>query len=215
MFLPGLVRPTVVASAVVVVSGALCCLLVARSTDRVVDAGFWFEPVSYDLPSLGGPVTAQEVETIATIARSELTHAFGGLPIRFSVRREARYRVRVVQYLRDLRFRRNVGIAGASLWLPGLGGVGEVSFVFAASGALAYAPEHASRASVIEAIGRGIGRAAVHELTHQLLPKAPIHDSTDLQSYEYRSASRREQYFGEMHWDLAWPLLRERLGPRR
>lgn len=58
----------------------------------------------------------------------------------------------------------------------------------------------------------GIGRATVHEFVHQLLPTASIHDSTDVQSYEYASAARREQYFGEMHWDLAWPLLQERIG---
>jgi hypothetical protein len=67
------------------------------------------------------------------------------------------------------------------------------------------------REVMIEAIGRGIGRAAVHEFTHQLLPTAPIHDSTDVSSYEYQSATRREQYFGELHWDLARPLLQERL----
>ena len=54
--------------------------------------------------------------------------------------------------------------------------------------------------------------SAVHELTHQLLPQAPIHDRRDIRSYEYDSAARREQYFGEMRWDLARPLLMARLG---
>ena len=40
---------------------------------------------------------------------------------------------------------------------------------------------------------------------------APIHDSQDVRSYEFDSAARREQYFGEMHWDLARPLLVARL----
>jgi len=40
---------------------------------------------------------------------------------------------------------------------------------------------------------------------------APIHDSRDVRSYEFDSAARREQYFGEMHWDLARPLLVARL----
>ena len=73
------------------------------------------------------------------------------------------------------------------------------------------APEQATRAAIVAAIGRGIGRTAVHEFTHQLLPQAPIHDSQDVRSYEYDSAARREQYFGEMHWALARPLLEARL----
>ena len=86
-----------------------------------------------------------------------------------------------------------------------------MSFTFLASGAVGYAPSNADRASMIEAIGRGIGRSAVHEFTHQLLPTAPIHDSTDAQSYEYASAARSEQYYGELRWNLAWPLLQQRL----
>jgi hypothetical protein len=84
-------------------------------------------------------------------------------------------------------------------------------FLFLASSAVAYAPEGASRSAMIEAIGRGIGRAAVHEFAHLLLPRAPLHDSRDVQSYEYASAARREQYFGDMRWDIAWPLQQRRL----
>jgi hypothetical protein len=95
--------------------------------------------------------------------------------------------------------------------VPGLGGQGSVSFFFLASGAVASAPATMPREQIIEAIGRGVGRTAVHELTHQLLPQAPIHDSTDIRSYEYDSAARDAQYFGEMHWSLARPLLERRL----
>jgi hypothetical protein len=197
---------------VLLASGASCSLFDERSARRGIDAGFWFETVKYDFQKFGEPITAQEIESVASIARSELTNAFGGLPITFSDRRNATYQVRVVQELRDLRFRRDVWVAGESRAVPGFGGQGAVSFSFLASGAVAYAPDGASRASVVEAIGKGIGRAAVHEFAHQLLPTISIHDSGDLQSYEYESASRREQYFGEMHWDLAWPLSQERLG---
>lgn len=185
--------------------------LAERPESRVAEAGFWFEEVKYASPRLGAPITSADVETIARVARSELAKAFRGLPITLSDRRDARYRVRVVQELRDLRVRRDVGVAGESRAVSGFGGLGAVSFVFLASGAVAYAPVDASRASMIEAIGRGIGRTAVHEFTHQLLPTAPIDTSTDVQSYEYESAARSEQYFGELRWNLAWPLLQRRL----
>ena len=64
---------------------------------------------------------------------------------------------------------------------------------------------------MIDAIGRGVGRAAVHEFTHQLLPRVSIH-STNVRSYEYASAARPEQYFGDIQWDLALPLLQKRIG---
>jgi hypothetical protein len=67
---------------------------------------------------------------------------------------------------------------------------------------------------VIAALGRGIGRSAVHEFAHQLLPSAPIHDTRDPGAYESGSVARYEQYFGDMHWDVAQPLLLDRLGPR-
>ena len=96
--------------------------------------------------------------------------------------------------------------------MTGVGGQGAVNFSLLAAGALSCVPVGASRADVLAAIGRGVGRAAVHELTHQLLPTAPLHDTRDRASYEYASAGRCEQYVGEMHWDLAGPLLVRRLG---
>ena len=202
----------VVIACALLAGGASYWALANRSEPRVADAGFWFDEVSYQSPRLGAPVTSADIETIARVARSELASAFRGLPITLSDWRDARYRIRVVQELRDSRFLwREVAVAGESRAVPGFGGQGAVSFDFLASGAVAYAPDDASRASIIEAIGRGIGRTAVHEFAHQLLPTAPIHDSTDVRSYEYASAARSEQYFGELRWDLAWPLLQQRL----
>jgi hypothetical protein len=181
---------------------------------RDAEAGFWFEQVRFHSVRLDGEITAADLAVIEPVARRELTQAFAGLPIRFTRNRNALYRLRVMQEVRDPRIRGNWGVAGQSISLPGLGGQGEVSFSFLANGAVAVAPDDATRAEILEAIGRGIGRTAVHELTHQLLPQAPIHDSTDIRSYEYDSAARREQYFGEMHWALARPLLEQRLGAR-
>lgn len=179
---------------------------------RTVHAGFWFEPVSYESPRLGGRLTADELNTIAAVAQAELVTAFGGFNISLTDRRDARYRVRVVPEVRDKRMQRDVWVAGEARAAAGFGGVGAVSFLFLANGAMVYAPNDAGRPELVTAIGRGIGRAAVHEFAHQLLPKAPIHDTGDRQSYEYGSAARAEQYFGDMHWALARPLLAERIG---
>jgi hypothetical protein len=123
--------------------------------------------------------------------------------------------VRVIQQLRDHRFRRVNRVAGESRGMAGFGGSGAVSFDFLAGAAMVYAPEDANRSSVIEAVGRGIGRTAVHEFTHQLLPRAAIHASRDARSYEHESAARAEQYFGDLHWDVARPWLEARIGMKQ
>ena len=194
-----------------------CAAILGGACSRVVDAGFWFDPVTYGeseamVDRLGGPVTAHEMIDIASVARSEITRAFAGLRITFSDRRDATYRVRVVQDLRNPTFPRYPGPAGESRAVRGFGGQGAVSFRTLTNNALRYAPPDADRASMIAAIGRGVGRAAVHEFAHQLLGTAPIDDTTDIQSYEYGSADRREQYYGDMHWDIALPLLHKRIG---
>ncbi len=118
----------------------------------------------------------------------------------------------VLQAVRDSRFTTEMFVAGESRAISGVGGQGAVNFSLLASAALSCAPPGADRRALLEAIGRGVGRAAAHEFAHQLLPTAPIHDSTDVESYEYGAAGRCEQYFGPVHWDLAGPLLRKRLG---
>jgi len=178
---------------------------------HAVEAGFWFEPVTFQSKAIDGAVTAADLATVEAVARAELTQAFRGLPIVISARRDATFRIRVVQEVRDRRLRSNWGVAGESFSMPGLGGNSSVSFLFLASGAVAYAPPGTSRREMIDAIGRGIGRTAAHELAHLLLPQAPIHDSTDIRSYEFDSAARREHYYGEMHWALARPWLEARL----
>jgi hypothetical protein len=186
--------------------------LAGRTRPAVAEAGFWFDEVTFRSVRLGGALTREDVRAIETAARAELDRAFAGLPIRVTDRRDATFRIRVAQDVRDRRLRGNWGVAGESFTVPGLGGHATVSFLFLASGATAQAPEDMSRGDLLAAIGRGIGRTAVHELAHLILPNRPIHDSTDIRSYEFDSAARREQYFGEMHWALARPWLEERLG---
>ena len=181
---------------------------------RARHVGFWFEPVAYESSRLGGALTADELATIARVARAELVGAFSGFNVAISDRRDAPYRVRVVQDLRDERMERDAWIAGEARAMS-FGGVGAVNFLFLANGAMVYAPDGATRDELIHAIGRGIGRAAAHELAHALLPKADIHDTSDRRSYEYDSAARVEQYFGDMRWDVAAPLLQRRLGQAR
>jgi hypothetical protein len=179
---------------------------------RDIEAGFWFESVSFSSPRVGGRLTEAHLETVRSIATSELTNAFAGLRINFSQRQDASFRVRVVQELWDPRFRRRIAVAGQSRAVSGFAGDGAVSFDFLASGATTFASADLDAAAIVVGIGRGIGRAAVHEFVHQLLPRVPIDGSKDVESYEHGSAARREQYYGPMHWDLAWPLLQKRIG---
>ena len=194
------------------VAGASLWVMAAKSRQRVVDVGFWFEPVSYQASDLGEAITAVELQTIESLARAELAAAFAGLRITFSDRRDGMYRVRVVDSIRDARMKTHMELAGESRAITGLGGQSNVNFRLLASYAVRYAPPGADRATKIAAIGRGVGRTAAHELAHQLLPKTPLHATTDVESYEYPYAYRREQYFGDMHWDLARPMLQRRLG---
>jgi hypothetical protein len=207
-------RQLFVTSGMLLLTSALVLALAAGSRRHVIDAAFWFDPVVYDASEqmadrLGGAITEDEMRTIESVASSELTAAFAGLRIKFSDRRDAKYRVRVVQQIQHPLFAR-YGSSGESRSIAGIGGQGIVNFRMLANRAIAYAPDDADRATIISAIGRGIGRAAVHEFAHQVLGGVPIHATKDIQSYEYRSADRREQYYGKMHWDIAWPILQQR-----
>jgi hypothetical protein len=188
-------------------SCALFLALAACASQRATTVGFWFEPVTYSSSRFGAPLTPQERKTIESVAREEITRAFRGLRILLSDRRDARFRVRVVQELRDPRFRGNMAVAGSSRAVSLFGGDGAVNFSFLAAGAESFAPPEADRASIVSAIGRGIGRAAVHEFAHQLLGTAQFERTQDRRSYEYGSAAREGQYYGEIHWSEAWPGL--------
>ena len=194
---------------VAVVALPLAC---GGGAPRVVQAGLYFEPVVFSSAALGGALNTADLATIEGVARDELARAFAGRRIAFSRGRQGRYRVAVVQTVRDLRARAGMSVAGQSRAMTGVGGQGGVNFALLAAAARSCVPADASRTDLLTAIGRGVGRAAVHEFTHQLLPTAPIHDARDPRSYEYASAGRCEQYVGEMHWDLAGPLLARRLG---
>lgn len=192
-----------------------CCISVIACGPRPVELGFWLEPLSFDSPRIGAPISPAEYEVIEKVARAEIAAAFEDFDVTVTANRQARYRVIVVPHLRDNRLLRRSGTyAGESRAVAGFGGSGAVSFEFVANGAMVFAPDDASRAGIVESIGRGVGRVAIHEFLHQLLPKFAVHDSKDRESYEGNSPALIEGYFGDLHWDIAAPELQRRLKPR-
>lgn len=179
-----------------------------------VELAFWFEPVSYSSPRIGGAISASDLETIDAIARAEIAKAFEPFDAFVSSNRSARYSMRVVPSLKDEQLKRSGDVAGSARGIAGLGGNGRVSFSYLANGAMVFSPEAATRAELIEAVGRGIGRVAIHEFLHEILPTVPIHDSRDIHSYEGSSPALVEGYFGDLHWQFARPRLEQRIGKR-
>jgi hypothetical protein len=209
---------TVIGLAGVTAAVAISAMLQWEARGHVTRAGFWFDEVTFELPhlqaaGLGGPIDQREQAIIRQVARSEVTAAFAAFRIEIGASRDAPYLVRVVQQFpasRQMPF----GAAGQSLALAPLGGYGQVSFLMLGSLAITHAPNGATREEIIEGIGRGIGRAAAHEFAHQLLPRDRIHDTSDDRSYEFELAARPAEYYGPIHWDVARPLLIQRLGQR-
>jgi hypothetical protein len=198
-------------TAAVVAALALSCC----AKDHVPEAGFWFDRVTFELPvgdveRIGGPVRPDEQSQIESIARAELERAYAGLRIRFISQPPALYRVSVVQDIPA----RALPVAGASRRLPFGGGIGEVSFRTLGSQAVGNAPQDATRAGIIEAIGKGIGRTAAHELAHQILVDINLHETKDPDSYENGISNRPSQFYGKLHWAFARPSLAKTLGQR-
>jgi hypothetical protein len=195
-----------------VVGLAVLAAGVGCSSARSAALGFWFEEVTYRSSRLGGALTSDELKVVVRIARTEIADAFAGLRVTVTERRDTRYRVRVMQQLSDPRFRGDVGVAGASRAISMFAGDGAVNFSMLAAYADSYAPPDVDRAGIVAAIGRGVGRAAVHEFVHQLLGSGEFEATKDPSTYEYGSAARKEQYYGPMHWGPARPLLEGRFG---
>lgn len=180
---------------------------------RLADATLWFDDVAFHSPgTVVGAVSARDLPLIREAAVREVTAAFAGYRVAVSTRPAGRYHVRVVQRLRDLRQRRAGSHAGESRAINGFGGSGAVSFEYFAALATSYAPPAATRDEVIAAIGRCLGRGAVHEFAHQLLPTAPIHDRVDRRTYEYYAGGRPEHCYGPIGWGKARPWLLARYG---
>jgi hypothetical protein len=179
-------------------------------------AGFWYENGALTLPAtvvaqLGGPLQPDEADLIEQISRAEIGRALSELNVRLTTDRDAFWRVAVVASL-PVRTGRPLPRAGESLSLGLLGGRGAVGVDVVVSKAIYYAPSGAPRQRVLEGIGRGIGRVAVHEFFHQILGAEASHNDEDPGSYEFGSPDRQAQYYGELHWSTAESLLRRKVG---
>jgi hypothetical protein len=134
--------------------------------------------------------------------------AFSGLALAIVNDRGAFWRVIVRPTIGGWRY---LPLSGESYGFGLLGGGGSVSFEMMARNAVTYRPMGASRATTVTGMGRGTGRAAVHELVHAILGASSGH-SDDADSYEFRHSGRAAQYYGVLRWSAMWPLLEQRLG---
>jgi len=202
--------------AAVVMVAVLCVALFRRASRSDVDVGFWYEefPITFSAPvtaALGGPLDASEFETIKQTSRRELAQAFSGLKIRITDGRGGRHTVRV-QLSIERRKGQRLPNAGETFAMGPFGARSLVDFTEVLMAAIAHAPAGTTREQLVAGIGRGIGRVAVHELAHSFLGVQAMDNRTDDRSYEYFTHNRRSQYFGQLHWAGAWPVLVERMG---
>lgn len=204
----------VIGVAAIATAALIVLLAQSRSVDHVATAGFWFDGVTFAVPTLdrrGEPLTAGEQARIERAAHDACAAAFADLRLDIAPIPTAHYRVRVVQQFRPRRW----GFAAAeSRAFGACGGDGAIDFVTMAEAAVSLAPPGTTRGELVDAIGRGLGRVAAHELAHQILPERDLHHSRDGSSYDAGNVYEPAQFYGPMHWDLAGPWLLEALGPR-
>jgi hypothetical protein len=203
----------IIAAAIGMCGFAMLQCVAPRNTFTV---GFWYEdfPMVLDRGAtrqLGGPLTPAEIDAIKRTSRTELERAVAGLRVNVTEDRRAFWRIKVVSDVGAGLRRRQLPSAGEARVLGPLGGDASVGFVVLGMTALTYAPPAAVRQDIIDGIGRGIGRAAAHELGHLILG-GEFRDAADEDSYEYGSPNRRSQYYGVLHWTTAWPLLQKKIG---
>src|SRR5688572_8562125 len=209
--------PNLIAGVVAVaVTTAIFGALEWKASQTATTVGFWYEDNTFTLPEdvearIGGRLSPGEVDVIKRVSRVEVEGAFAGLRIAIAGERTGFWRVQVLPSVTAGR-RRVFPVAGASVGLGMLGGRASLGFNTLAGNAVHYAPPDASRRDIVEAIGRGVGRAAVHELAHMITGGLSLDNRTDEESYEYFSADRASQYYGQLRWTTAGPILRERIG---
>lgn len=194
-----------------------------RASNATIAAGFWWADTPFvlsadDAVKIGGPLTAAELKSIEATSHDEVRRAYADLRINITDRHGAFWRVAVVGApLTTTRNRTTYpfSFAGESRVFGPLGGSGSVAFAILAHNAIEYAPTGASRRAIVDGIGKGIGRAAVHELAHQAVGLdnlSSLDNRTAPDSYEYANADRPSQYYGELRWTTAWPVLVQKFG---
>ena len=166
------------------------------------------------LQPFGDLFTEAERQTIEQLARREVTIAFAPVRVAITAAPTAFWRIAVVRSL-PTRAGQALPRSGESIALGPLGGGGTVACDVIVRKAMQFAPEGTTRAQLIDAVGRGVGRTAVHELVHQILGAAGTHNEADIDSYEHGSSDRASQFYGTLHWTTALPLLREKFGDRQ
>jgi hypothetical protein len=215
---------TVVIGAIAAVAvTAIAATIGVRASRATIDAGFWWADTPFllsadDAVKVGGPLTADELTSIEAISFDEVRRAYANLRINITERHGAFWRVAVVGAPLTMTRNRTTypfSFAGESRVFGPLGGSGSVAFAIVAHNAIGYAPAGASRQQIVDGIGRGIGRAAVHELAHQALGLdniSVLDNRTDPDSYEYGNADRPSQYYGDLRWTTAWAVLQQKFG---
>ena len=186
------------------------------ASNQPITAGFAFDgvtPAAVAVVSerLSAPLNAEDLRAIESVARRELEIAFGDSRLQFTAAVPAVYRVRVVP---QILHGRPFASAGESRSFGGIRGDGAVNFNTVALSAISYAETGADRPALVAAIGRGVGRTAVHEFAHQILGPATMDGTDDRFTYEHADL-RAEHFYAALHWGPAAALLRERIGLRR
>jgi len=176
-----------------------------------------FDLATIDLPAqvvtrLGGPVTPVDVERFELVAHRELGRAFALFRLDITDSSTAFWRVRVLHQVTPQAHA--VAGVGESVALGPLGGGGFIDFSAIADQVARFAPANASHADLVDAIGRGIGRVAAHELGHQILGPVSAHNDLDDDAYENGSSERASQYFGDLRWTTWQAQLANKLGAR-
>lgn len=205
-------------SVIVLVIAANCAAAchLSRSDSARIPAAFWFDgvtPASVTVVSerLSAPLTSAELLVIESDARRELQLAFEHTRLQFTDTPSPAFRVRVVP---QPEHGRSFPAAGESRAFGGIRGNGTVNFNVVALGALAYADASSNRQTLIRAIGRGVGRTAVHEFAHQILGPAGMDGTADPLTYEHGDL-RAEHFYAPLHWGPAAARLQQRIGLRQ
>jgi hypothetical protein len=185
----------------VLLSVSACAPRAARVDVGVIFGGDWtLGPIA---------LTGDEVARIKARSFETLRRAFAGFDVDFDERAD---RDRIIRLDRNL-MRVGATPIGSKESVVSLDGVHLTLLSVTRCRDIASCETY-SRAELVDALGRGIGATAAHELGHQ----AGFRFSRDSRCdacYDGASARSREHFFGEKHWsDAARAAMSRVLAPR-